>query len=437
MMRHVRISIVCCLLCAASVFADVKVVHTTDGRTLRGEVTETTTGYEVVTDMGSIPLTRSQVKSIEDAVEPADEFADRLEALEDDDLTGHLDLGRWAFDNDLLDEAETVFTKAIELDPKNREASLLLKQVQNLKARQEEDAKPDEGDDPEPTNGDDRDPVVPDTPAEWLLSIEDVYALRLAEVREGEGLRVKIVDDELIDEFSASMEGEELESGVEFDPDRFDKMSDEAKFEIMLRELGGDDTQFMPAFEIREDPEAFETFRKEVWPIVNRSCGRSECHGGATAPGGLRLLPTGADRNTDLSNRTFYSNFLILDRTRRGGARIIDRSTPEDSLLLQYLLPSEQAKLKHPLVAGREITVQFGSKRSKNYEMVLDWITYGLEGPVPPHYNVSFTLPASRTETSEPEVEEPVEEPTEDDDADDVSEEGDGSVDPETDDTDD
>ncbi len=435
MMRQVQISIVCCLLCAASVLADVKVVHTTDGRTLRGEVTETTTGYEVVTDMGSIPLTRGQVKSIEDAVEPADEFAKRLDALEDDDLTGHLDLGKWAFDNNLLDEAETVFTKALELDPDDREAGLWLKQVQNLKAKLEEEPTPDEEDDSTPSEDDDRDVVVPETPADWLLTMEGVYALRLAEVRKDEGLRVKIVDDELIDEFSASMEGEELESGEEFDPDHFEKMSDEAKFELMLEELGGDDTRFMPAFEIREDPEAFSTFRNSVWPIVNRSCGRSECHGGATAPGGLRLLPTGANRNTDLSNRTFYSNFLILHRTRHAGSKLIDRSTPEDSLLLQYLLPPEQAKFKHPLVAGREISVQFGSKKSKDYEMVLDWITYGLEGPVPPHYNVNFTLPAARTQATgpEPEPRDEVDEPTEDDESDEASDAGDGSVDPDTD----
>jgi hypothetical protein len=426
MMRQALITMVCCLICVVSVFAEVKVVHTTDGRVLRGEVTETTTGYEVATDMGSIALTREEVQRIDDAVEPAEAFQTQLAALEADDAAGHLELGKWAAENDLLDEAESMFNKVLELTPDDREAQLWLKQVVNRKERAAaaEDATnedPDTTSPDVPTNG--GDPVDPvEAPADWLLTMDDVYKIRMAEIRTSEDdLRIKIVDEDLVDAFRDDMEGLEID-GEEFDPDEFDDLSDQKKFLVMLDELGGSDTEYMPAFEIREDPEAFRTFRKNIWPVVSRSCGRSDCHGGAEGAGGLALVAVGADRNTDLSNRQYYTNFLVLDKTKK----IINRDRPEDSLLLQYLLPPEMAKFKHPDVAGRAITAQFGSKRDASYELALDWITYGLEGPIHPRYNVSFTLPAARiaaakaleeanTPEPTPEPEEPVDpsEPTE------------------------
>ena len=81
------------------------------------------------------------------------------------------------------------------------------------------------------------------------------------------------------------------------------------------------------------------------------------------------------------------------------GRRLIDRSRPDQSLLLSYMLPRNKTRSPHPLVKnynGMVLTTD-----AAHYQIVRQWIADVL-GPQPPRgYGFDFTLelPATRPAT--------------------------------------
>ncbi len=84
-----------------------------------------------------------------------------------------------------------------------------------------------------------------------------------------------------------------------------------------------------------------------------------------------------------------YTNFLILDsfHTKRG-LQMIRRDEPKDSLLLQFCLPDNQAKHRHP----KEINSAFSSRNAAGYKRTMDWIL-SLKRPLHPNYNIKSNPP--------------------------------------------
>jgi len=127
-----------------------------------------------------------------------------------------------------------------------------------------------------------------------------------------------------------------------------------------IRKLSG--SAFEDRIEIINDPVVFRQFDR-VLPTVIDTC--SSCHGGSEAP--IWRLRTSRPRSD--ANR--YTNFLILNRVRVGKQRLVDRSRPEESLLLQFGLPPAEATRVHP----RPIPVMFpGGKNDVRYQTILNWI---------------------------------------------------------------
>ena len=70
---------------------------------------------------------------------------------------------------------------------------------------------------------------------------------------------------------------------------------------------------------------------------------------------------------------------------------MIDRDKPEDSLLLQYLLPAKQARRRHP--APPQIRSVVKSVTDLKYRRIHQWLTS--LSALRPHYDVSWRPPGT------------------------------------------
>ena len=88
------------------------------------------------------------------------------------------------------------------------------------------------------------------------------------------------------------------------------------------------------------------------------------------------------------NDATAYTNFYILQQHvkqapqqagpfGRGELRMLDRARPEQSLLVQYLLPPTIAEHDHPHVAGYRAF--FPNREDARYRRMIDWIGETLE----------------------------------------------------------
>jgi hypothetical protein len=111
-----------------------------------------------------------------------------------------------------------------------------------------------------------------------------------------------------------------------------------------------------------------------------------------------------------------YTNFYILQQHvkqapqqpgpfGRGELRMIDRARPDQSLLVQYMLPPTIAEHDHPQVPGYRPIVR--GREDPVYLRTIDWIGKSLE-PVEPDYGIDYRPPVGRA-TTEPAATQPAE----------------------------
>ncbi|MBX3396199.1 MAG: hypothetical protein KF841_12620 [Phycisphaerae bacterium] len=193
----------------------------------------------------------------------------------------------------------------------------------------------------------------------------ELRGMRKPSMTEPDRVTVRISRD-VIDEFLLSMEGD---PNFREDRDRrnFLKMTPPQKLHTIAKYKGA---AYADKVRITSDPEVFVEFRKNVLPHVLRGCATTGCHTSTnrSAPGFAFLNDP---KRTTLS---VYSNFLILNDLRVDKRRMIDRSQPENSLILTYLLPRNAVlpEYRHPGTA--DIKPLFPSRKHKLYTRILAWI---------------------------------------------------------------
>jgi hypothetical protein len=132
-------------------------------------------------------------------------------------------------------------------------------------------------------------------------------------------------------------------------------------FELKAREL-------YPQIEVRSEPYSLNMFRLRVhdtWLMNN--CATSKCHGGPYAG------PFFLHRRNYKDDRVRYTNLLILERLKLDPEwPLINYDKPDDSLIIQYGLPREQARKPHPKVTGWEPA--FSPSNKKLQEAATEWV---------------------------------------------------------------
>jgi hypothetical protein len=140
------------------------------------------------------------------------------------------------------------------------------------------------------------------------------------------------------------------------------------KLQLIVRMTG---TAHADRIVIENDPEAFDRFRRRVLPLINRGCSVSGCHAGRSARG--FRFPVAAQNSETYA----YTTFVLLDQMQSRVGPLIDRTRPEDSVLLQYFLPAEATDRAHPPVRrGPPLKPVLRSRDDAQYEAVRDWIQF-------------------------------------------------------------
>lgn len=387
MYRKALFSLACSLLIAATALAATKIVKLKDGRELTGEVVKTEDGKIIVkTKYGeSAPINPEDIESMEDVVTPEEEYAQKLKEIDPKSAEDHYKLGKWAFEKGLLEIAEKELKEALEIDPDHERAALMLRRVQAKMEEEGQDennsTKPEDGE--ETTNSSTGSAVVK---PEYLISQEDINRIRYFELRQSDRVSVEFKND-AVERYIEIMQGTGDFKEKDFDR-KFRSWSKLQKVKYIRKNLDDDSMDIIDDIVITKDPQFMMDFRTQIWPILTNGCAALTCHGGEKVNGGLKIFNVSAkDVKVD------YTNYVLLwgcVKHGEGGGyhRVIDKNSPDLSLLLQYGLPPENAKYKHPV----KIKAMYTSTRDRKYVRVMDWIK-SLDGPPMPDYHLVYKAP--------------------------------------------
>lgn len=377
------------LMGSAALAAQRGIVKFKDGRpAMEGDVEEKTDSVTVSRPAGDrniqIEIPRDAIASIEYVGNLEAEYNAKVAKLDPKDVKGRLDLARWAFDRRKWDWARAQAEAALAIEPNSKEATDLRDTI-SLQIRLEMKTPPTTGKAPPTTTTDVR-PVG--TVEQRFLTAEQINRIRQKEIITDREKNLSIdVNRDLQRRFTNAVNIEAskfaaykpIEQWKEIEAHRNQKFIDEVK--------------------IRSDPASMLAFRSKVLPTVIAGCSSANCHGGPQG-GGLILYPATNDEST-------YTNFYILQQYSRKiepvqptigkgpvAWKMIDRTQPAQSLLLQYGLPTDIADADHPQVSGWKPL--FANARDQRYVQVIDWIQNSLS-PIEPEYGIQYTPPKVTT----------------------------------------
>jgi hypothetical protein len=373
MRRRWWLGVLAICLPASAVLGRQGILSTSDGRVMQGDIQLSPDGQTVnITAHGStLTIDRSSVASISYPDDAAEDFQKKLSSLDPNDIKGRIDLSRLELNARQYDLAAQAAKDAERLDPHNPDAVILLDTIQSERALEARPAAVSAG-------GAAAAPATRASSGKYL-TMDDVYAIRRAELLPDEQVRV---------EFFNNVRKRYL--GVSGDSAAFDA---ETETQQAMDIIQSGDANLAKDVHIVSDPRVMGQFRVLVQRRVLAGCAAAGCHGGAGA-GGFVLYPDARE------TLPAYTNFYILQQTGlklAGGDTIgngpvyrpmIDRLHVQSSLLLQYTLPSSQAWAPHPKAMG--FRPMFGSPDDPNYEAISRWIE-SLNAIVP-DYGIKKTM---------------------------------------------
>src|SRR6266576_5651771 len=101
-------------------FARQGVIHTRDGRTIEGDITERDDSVTVSIRGIETTINRTDIDTLNYEQDIEKEYQARLAKLDKSDVKGRLQLARWAFDHHNYPLARDAANKALEVDPNSR-----------------------------------------------------------------------------------------------------------------------------------------------------------------------------------------------------------------------------------------------------------------------------------------------------------------------------
>ncbi|MEW6253015.1 MAG: hypothetical protein AB1716_20445 [Planctomycetota bacterium] len=330
---------------AAHVAADLADVYLKSGLVLRGEISTEQDEIVVRNAAGELRLPRAEVERIVPvATQPASGPAE---------------------------------TAAAPPAPQSRPATAAVMQPAVTQPAIAEPSKPEDASDEPPLEG-------PELPTAPLLAELDIQRLKMLELRldgPAEPVRVRFKRRPRQRELALEV----LESArrrSDFRPEFAEVLQrglPHEKLQVIVRLTGA---KHADRVVIEGDPAVFEGFRRRVLPLVNRSCGRAGCHAGRSAQ--VFRFPQGFSSNEAYA----YTAFVLLDQMETEHGPVLERDSPEESVLLNYFLPAHRNPRPHPAVRrGRAFTPVVYSPDERLYQNVLSWVStlrtprpaYGLE----------------------------------------------------------
>lgn len=391
----------CVMACAAGLTRaqdaggpDEVVVELVDGRRVTGLlVGETPEGLVLRVEGIDTPVERGLVASVDLLPSVLERYGQMRAAIRDDDTARRLDLAEWLRAREQYGLALVEVQGVLGREPDNaraRRMAVMLEQLILLRSKRGAETPGQEHAPPEP-------PRREDAAAFPRLSDEQVNLIKVYELNLSDPPRLMVPRD-VIDEVLERYKGHDLvplsrEGRAALYRAPAAEIVD-LLFKLRAREL-------YPRVQVLGQPDAMALFRDDVhrtW-LMN-ACATSQCHGGAEA-GRLQLATERIN-----SDRTVYTNFLILDRFRLAdptgerpdGIPLIDWERPERSPLLQMGLPADVSLHPHPTLVGRQAArfrPVFRSMDDGPYRAAVAWLE-GMYRPRP-EYPVAYEPPKPLT----------------------------------------
>ncbi len=368
----------------SALLAKPGIVKNNDGAVFQGDVTSDER-YVHITNTRGIRTTvdKRNVASIEYVEDPAEQFKKQLAALAPNDINGRIALARLAYEGRRYTDARDALDSALAIDANNADASQLLDTVQKQMRleRNTGTATPAETGGAATTTETTANPTTtaPVAGQATFLTAADINRIRQMEWQQNDrNMRVRFKGD--VKRRYVQMKA--------LDPRQFNAMNAADQAWAILTEHNSDLSKDV---ELLSDPGAIADFRKPaVYGKILAGCAAAGCHG-TTGAGGF-MLHTSGDNESQV-----YTNFYILQTFRKNiGERVytmIDRQTPDQSLLLQYGLPADIAELDHPPVLSyRGI---FRGKTDPTYRAVESWMRSSLPIIVP-DYKIEYKAPSTQ-----------------------------------------
>jgi hypothetical protein len=377
-------------VCLASARAELATVHLNSGTVMRGNVELTESEALLRNAAGVVHCPRAQIERI-DWLEQAQtiqaNYMRRFWALKPDDTPGHFALAEWLVERRLFDAARQQCAYVLKLDPGHEQATQLLQKIAQQSA-EAPSTQPAGADQPTPAERTTSRPAEERLEPPPVLSERDILRLKLSELAldgSPERLNVRFLQSrnerDLID-----LVRQEMDQAFDYDPDwerTLESGRPHEKLPIILKATG---LKYADRIDLRGNPEVFMTYRRRVLPVIIKGCVRAGCHGGQDAQ--VFCFPAGSQN----SDEFVYTSFALLDQMQTPAGPMIDRTLPEESALIRYMLPAEEGEELHPPVEHGRVTPMLRSTRDARYQTLVEWIS-SLRTPHP-DYELEYVFPA-------------------------------------------
>ena len=389
--KNIAVAALCVLLLAGAAaqrgWARQVTVTTTAGQTFTGElVEENADGVTLKIEGVTVSVARADTADVKYGLTIREQYTQRRAELDEQDADAWYRLAYWLFENKAYDLALDELKRMGQRYPDDARISRL-GAVVDAKAKLAEQPPADR---PAPRSGERDSPAEPaDLPEEptpthdnqidaRTLNDEQINAIKVWELDLDNAPAVTIPRD-VIDDFLTTYHGQDGVPRGRAEQARFRVLPGREQlaklFELKAR-------RYYPQVNVRGDPDEMRLFRTSIHQrYILNYCGTNRCHGGEDF-GGLSFVKASPN-----SEATAYTNFFILHAFETPRWYMIDRSTPEDSLLLQFGMDRRLARAQHPDVDGWR--PRFADTESNEYRRIREWIG-SLQRPTP-NYGIVMT----------------------------------------------
>lgn len=355
--------------------ADVAVVVTKSGNTLEGEVIGETPEQITLRIAGiDTPIKREDISELTIKPSLEDEYKERRAKIADDDLDERYALAYWLFENGAYALALQELRPLERIAPDSERIPRLIALIESKQRLEAREAAA--GANPGAT------PSRPSTttgsagrPA--LLTPEQISTIRLWELPPDlmeSKPSVRVPSDTLDKLFKDYASKSGVPKGrTEQRLFRGKKGYEQLQliFDLQARDLYNEVV-------VLEDPEALIEYRRNINPNYVARYFRQ--HFGSGQIPGLSLLGNRPNAIDEV-----YTNFYLLSTATQNGLPLIDRSAPDQSLLLQWGLPREFAT--HPAPEAEGWRPFFSGLEDPTYQRYVDWIDSLYDQP---EYNIRY-----------------------------------------------
>jgi hypothetical protein len=382
----------------AMAMAENKIVTTKDGQSYEGEVVQSGDRVTITPRGGAkVTLFKANVASIEAAPTIESQFRGRLAKLQKNDAKGRVELANWAVTKNELGLAMEALDGAIAIDPNYEEAiqlrSTLAKARKAAATSSARTAAPKKAVTPDAAAAAPDDAAATTPPARDAAPKKDHKPPKTRMVTNDEINRIRQLelqkDDAVTIRLQNGVKQRYITSTPDLSPVEFNKLT---ATQQGMDILNHGNAKLHSDVIIATDPATMSQFKSTVQRNVLVGCAAASCHGrGPTGVGGEKggdfLLHNPADKTPEM-----YTNFMLMQgykTTVDGKDRLmIDRARADNSLVLQYGLPLQDADIPHPEV--QNFRPMFKGKNDPKYKAISEWISRTL-APVQPEYGVDLT----------------------------------------------